>query len=149
MNKPGDNKENVWKEYIRRDAIQQSDEELESLLLQDDESLEAYITALTSLEHELPNLLDQKRFTDKVMKSLPIDELGPKVSSLPKWPRKWSRHPLFHYVIAASVTVILMSCGLFDFLTFGAEQVIHQTDRPSISQQLLDKTSGWIDKLKP
>ncbi|GGH24087.1 hypothetical protein [Paenibacillus segetis] len=147
MNKLRANDENVWKDYIRRDDIQVNDEELENDLLQDDESLAAYIEALTSLEQELPKLADQDRFTEKVMRSIPIAEQ--KYHTKSTWSRNWSRHPLFHYVIAASITLFLMSCGLFDYITLGTEKVIHQTEGQSLSQQLLDKTSSWIDKIKP
>lgn len=147
MNKPRANDESLWKEYILRDDLQGNDEELENVLLQDDESLTAYIEALTSLEQELPRLEDQERFTDRVMKSLPIADQ--KHFNKSTRLRNWSRHPLFHYVIAASITLFLMSCGLFDYISLGKEQVMKQTEGHSISQQLLDKTSSWIDKIKP
>jgi hydroxyethylthiazole kinase-like sugar kinase family protein len=146
IKKEGHHKE-LWLEYITRDSIRGNEAELEELLLHDEEALMSYTEALTSLEHEIPHLSDELRFKNQVMDQILLSQTLQTKSSVKG--KKWSSHPLFHYIIAASVTLFLLSSGLFDLLSQGTNQIIHNQDSHTLSQQLLEKTTGWINFLKP
>lgn len=62
------------------------------------------------------------------------------------------QHTLFHYGVAASITIILMSTGVFS-------QLIHQSNawslftgekqQRSVTDQLMQKTTALLDQLRP
>ncbi|KAF6612441.1 hypothetical protein H6F38_30935, partial [Paenibacillus sp. EKM208P] len=87
----------------------------EKLLLEDEQALMLYLVALEQLESTLKDYsawMDTERFTDQVMAVLPEIEAEPSQVMFKK--RRWFEKPVFHYVVAASLTLILLSSGAFD-----------------------------------
>jgi hypothetical protein len=62
---------------------------------------------------------------------------------------RWYEKTIFHYAVAASLTLLIMSSGMFDKLHTGQmELMIPKKDNsPSFSEQVIQATSGWLDQL--
>lgn len=153
-NEDKNNKDNVvfWGRYILGELDEHQTSHAESLLVYDPRALEAYMAALSSHEERLPGLQQEDAFIDKVLLKLPASIEAQQASGLVErraGRRRIREHPLFNYVIAASITLFLLSVGVFDRMTSGADYVIPPSSEPPLSERIMDKTSGWIDQLKP
>lgn len=137
----------LWMDYVRGNVDAGKAERMEALLLGDEAAFAAYEEALSSLEQELPKPADEGAFMRSVLAALPETEPRPPMN---KRAKRWSRHPLFHYAIAASVTVLLLSGGFFDRLAAGANHMmdLNRSQDASISRQMMDAAAGWLDKWK-
>ncbi|MCM3698105.1 hypothetical protein [Paenibacillus macerans] len=137
----------LWLDYIHGNVGAGKAERMEALLLGDEEAFAAYAEALSSLEQELPKPVDERMFMRSVLAALPETEPQPHMD---KQAKRWSRHPLFHYVIAASVTALLLSGGFFDRLAASANHMmdLNRSQDASISRQMMDAAAGWLDKWK-
>ncbi|MUG44637.1 hypothetical protein [Paenibacillus woosongensis] len=145
-------REICWDKYIRGELCEQQARQAEVLLLHDDEALAAYMAALAEHEQELPGLQQEEAFIEAVMRKTSIhgDAQPVRESAEPLIRKKGLReHPLFNYVIAASITLFLLSLGAFDHLSSGTEHILPPSTKPSVSKQIMDRTAGWIDHLKP
>lgn len=148
------NKDRVldWDKYIRGELDELQIRHAESLLLHDTDALDAYMTALSCLGAELPRLQQEDAFIEAIMLKLP-EQNGERRKNERVKPstrkRRIREHPLFNYVIAASITLFLLSFGVFDRMTSGAQHVIPPSSEQPFSEQIMDKTSDWIDQLKP
>lgn len=140
----------AWAAYIRGDeSVREQVEYMETLLLEDEQALELYMKALEREGSELPVLAQPERFADNVMSR--IGNPRAKVVNMEARDdrRRWYEHRLFHYAIAACLTLIFLSAGWFDKLTPGPEHVKKHANESSFSEELVKVTTGWIDRLKP
>ncbi|WP_195573846.1 hypothetical protein [Paenibacillus sp. 1001270B_150601_E10] len=57
--------------------------------------------------------------------------------------RKWNEHPLFHYTIAAAITIIFMASGFFEALSIEPKTLI---ERPSgsITHGMVETFTKWF-----
>lgn len=160
-----------WFKYINGELDDKHCHIAEWLLESNGAALEAYMRAMAELESSLPKLEDEQHFADRVMNMLPntsdewaatVSQLQPKPSLVPasmkassdtserrKREIHFSKRPLFHYILAASITLCLLSLGAFDSPLPEEGKIILPSTKPSISKQFLDTTSGWLDELKP
>ncbi|RRJ66280.1 hypothetical protein EHV15_27715 [Paenibacillus oralis] len=137
----------LWIDYIHGNVEGGTAERMEALLLGDEAAFAAYAEALSTLEPVLPKPEDEDAFMQGVLAALPETELR---RNEDRHRKRWSGHPLVHYVIAASVTVLLLSGGFFDRLAAGANYMmdLNRSQDASISRQMMDAASGWLDKWK-
>ncbi|MGG4551102.1 hypothetical protein [Paenibacillus humicus] len=151
--KRGLGEEACWDKYIRGELNEQQTGQAEALLLHDDEALAAYMAALDEHEQELPGLRQEEAFIEDVMHKISVQGHAQQVRESTEPLTRKSRlreHPLFNYVIAASITLFLLSLGAFDHLNSGTtDRILPLSTEPSVSKQIMDKTAGWIDQLKP
>ncbi|MGG6311981.1 hypothetical protein [Paenibacillus macerans] len=145
MSSKEENKPGLWTDYIRGNAEPEAQGRMEALLLRDEAAFAAYAEALSSLEQELPEPEDEAALMRAVLGALPREEQQLKPA---KRTHAWSRHPLFHYVIAASITLLLLTGGFFDRMTAGAGELLNRPQQPSLSKQMMEAATGWLDGLK-
>lgn len=139
-----------WGAYIRGDeSVREQVEQMEALLLENDHALELYMQALELETAELPVLGQPERFADNVMSRIGKPQAKVVNMETKDDTRRWYEHRLFHYAIAACLTLIFLSAGWFDKLTPGPEQVEKHANEASFSEELVKVTTGWIDRLKP
>lgn len=65
---------------------------------------------------------------------------------------RWYRRTLVHYAAAAAITIIMMSVGLFQEMLPGQLDRWEADSRQqshSLSERLMDRTSTFLDSLKP
>lgn len=137
-----------WEKYIQGTLSAEQQEKLEEQLLRSEEAMEQYLAALDKLNGELPILANPQAFTENVMSQ--ICESGTKPVQIVTGQsrgRRWTRHPLFHYTIAASITMLLVMSGVFDSLLV-EQKVFLEQPQGSISQYIMDQAFGWLDNLK-
>lgn len=141
-----------WESYILGELNERQRQYAEELLLNDAGALEAYMAALARLEHGLPGLQQEEALIEAVLQQLPAQHEAQPSSGAERSlsrKRRISEHPLFNYFIAASITLFLLSFGVFDRLSSGADHVLPPSSEPPVSERIMHKTAGWIDHLKP
>ncbi|CAM2795408.1 hypothetical protein PASE110613_01135 [Paenibacillus sediminis] len=135
-------------DYINGQCSPQREEELELILEHDDHATLMYIEALEIAHHQLPILNHQDQFVESVMDVLPqspIHQLHHDKSSK----RKWFENPLFHYTVAACLTLIFLSAGWFDRLAPEAIDTVAYSSESALSNELMSITEKWLDRIKP
>lgn len=142
---------NDWHAYITETCTLEESDRLEKLLMEDEQALEAYLAVLKQLEPTLKDHFTQmntERFTDQVMAVL--SDLDAEASQAIFKKGRWFEKPVFHYVIAASLTLILLSSGAFDKMMLQNNgKPILPNERVSYSEEVMRATTTWLDKLKP
>ncbi|MBE0335831.1 hypothetical protein [Paenibacillus sp. 23TSA30-6] len=142
---------NDWHAYITGACTTKESERLEKLLLEDEQVLVLYLAALEQLESTLDDCsawMDTERFTDQVMAALP--DMEAEASQVIFKKRRWFEKPVFHYVVAASLTLILLSSGAFDkMMPQTGGKPVPPKERVSYSEEVMRATTSWLDKLKP
>lgn len=139
-----------WHAYITGTCTLEESERLEKLLLEDEQALDVYLAALEQLEPTLEDhtaQMNTEHFTDRVMAVLP--DIDAEASQVIFNKRRWFEKPVFHYVIAASLTLILLSSGAFDKMLQNNGKPIPSKERVSYSEEVMRATTTWLDKLKP
>ncbi|WP_018751350.1 hypothetical protein [Paenibacillus sanguinis] len=138
-----DSEQALWDSYISGMMDREEEERLEALLLQDDEVFKAYAAVLSSQESTLPEPEEEELYLQRLLGAIPQEKARPVQTECRK---TWSRHPLFHYTVAAAITVLLMGCGLFDSLSSGTSEWINRPQQSiPLSERMLDMTVKWVD----
>jgi len=113
--------------------------ELEDHLYSCDQCLEIYMKLVEDQAVELPDL-ENIHFTDEVVMKLPVNKEKQKKSIL--------QSPIFHYGVAAVVTLSLMSTGVFQSMTGivgTVEASSFSKQRQSVSTSLMEKALSVFD----
>ncbi|MDF2961293.1 MAG: hypothetical protein K0S39_3028 [Paenibacillus sp.] len=156
-----------------------SDEErlaYEAHLCACDSCLELYMQSLERCAGMYPKIEDEAGLAESVMERIstegsnasPVSKPFIRVNSNPtKKTPVFTRHPLFHYAVAAAITIILMSSGAFQSLTErighletaettetaeqeqGGEQKDLKTEHASVSYKIMEKTIVMLDSIQP
>lgn len=142
-----EDKKRLAHNYMNGSCTAEQEESWESLLLEDTEAMDIHIQLLSSTELRMPDLANSMQFTDEVMNRVP-DHLYEKEESYNKQRRRWFEQPIFHYTVAACLTVVFFSTGLFNKLVPGDLNVISKEQTTSYSVQMMDITVSWLDQLK-
>lgn len=138
-----DAEQTLWDSYISGTMNSEEEEHLEALLLQDEQAFKAYAAVLFSQESTLPGPEDEELYLQRLLGALPQEKVKP---VLPERSKTWSRHPIFHYGVAAAITVLLMGCGLFDQMSSGTSEWINRPQQAApLSERMLDMTVRWVD----
>ncbi|MDP5275339.1 hypothetical protein [Chengkuizengella axinellae] len=128
-----------WLNYIN-DQVSDTDRlEYEDHLYTCEQCLETYTQSIEDQTLNLPVIEDEPQFTKQVMESIQ--------------PNKTKQHfihkPFFQYVVAASITLILMSSGVFERIAM--QQDHHRLDesqqRTAISEHLTHKVSDFLNEI--
>src|SRR5690625_60691 len=130
-----------WVSYVINDVDEKSRDKYEEHLVACDECLELYLKAVESHADMLPKLDDN--FTDRVLDHV-TEKTNPKKNDKTL---SFFQKPFFHYVIAAAMTLILMSSGLFGQLTQVAshiEERAYHDQSQSFTEGLIEKTLSFI-----
>jgi hypothetical protein len=142
-----EDKKRLAQNYVDGSCTTEQEQTWESLLLEDTEAMELHIQLLSSMELRMPQIGDSKKFTDDVMKMLPTDLYEKEISYIANR-RRWFEHPIFHYAVAACLTLVFLTTGLFDKLVTSELDVIDHSQNTSYSDQMMDITVTWLDQLK-
>ncbi|MNO61399.1 hypothetical protein D3C76_520460 [compost metagenome] len=150
MSKEGHQESRLWSDYIQGNLSSEKEQQLEKLLLDDEEAFQMYLQELELLTGELPALGNPDLFTHNIISALPsYEQKGLDQKKAVK--SKIGNHRnllIYHYLIAASITLLLLGSGFFDLLSVEAGQSIDKAKTASISDRWMDATSHWIDTLK-
>lgn len=146
--------EQEWMKYVKNELDKDVREEYENHLYSCDQCLESYFMAVEAEEAELPMISNETDFTNSIMSQIADIKVEPLQKAqnpqLGKKKKSIYQSAFFHYSIAAAVTILLMTTGVFQSITQYAENVQNPTlqEEPSMTQGLVDKTFAWMDSLE-
>ncbi|MBW8349390.1 hypothetical protein K0H71_08035 [Bacillus sp. IITD106] len=135
-----------WLEYVRDELNEETREIYENHLYSCDHCLELYLKAVEAEEFQMPEMADSSSFADSIMHQ--VTELK-KPTSKPK--RKISqKQTIFNYFVAAAVTLVLMSTGVFSQLMNMASSFENneQKQADSFVQSFLNKQDSFTNKFE-
>ncbi|MFK4998457.1 anti-sigma factor family protein [Bacillus sp. N9] len=98
-----------WLQYVQDDLDEQTRVEYENHLYSCDDCLELYLQAVEANEAQMPSLPAAMDFTDTIMKEIEF-------SNKRKNPEIRRKQTFIHYALAAAMTLLLMSTGVFSHL---------------------------------
>ncbi|MGE8205314.1 zf-HC2 domain-containing protein [Heyndrickxia sp. NPDC080065] len=134
-----------WTLYVNDQLDDKTREQYEAHLFSCDQCLSVYLEVVEAQEQQLPAMTNEEVFTDTIMmkiKQQNIPEKNPSVS-------KFYQKPIFHYVLAAAMTFILMSTGVFSHLmNVVSEFESNKKQDSSVVEGLMDHTVSFIDKVQ-
>lgn len=139
-----------WLKYTKGTLDEQTRMHYENHLYSCDHCLELYLQALEATKDELPDLSAPSSFTDSLMAE--ISKTKKPESKAPKLRKRKSRQreAVVHYVLAAAMTLLLISTGVFSQLM----SVIGEFERTSNQQSesiiggILNQTGSITEKIE-
>ncbi|KOS68200.1 hypothetical protein AEA09_06300 [Lysinibacillus contaminans] len=127
-----------WMSYINDKLSKTTCEELEDHLFSCDQCLEVYIKMIDRQAEELP-VIDYSSFTDEIIAELPQKKMRKKILY---------QRTLFHYAVAAVITLTLMTTGFFQSIMGVVTTVeVSSTSKPqqSVSSSLMKKSLALFE----
>ncbi|SCW57980.1 Putative zinc-finger [Paenibacillus tianmuensis] len=155
---------NIWMQYVNDELPPEERERCEAHLDGCDACLELYMECIGQMADGLPVLPDTDAFAAAVMQRWteeqppapgaddnPANQPAERKRRIP-----WTQSPFFHYAVAAAITLLLMSTGVFHSLTGNLEpgrMSYSASDQAEayvpFSEMLLEKTIGLLDSIQP
>ncbi|WP_128102512.1 hypothetical protein [Paenibacillus sp. DCT19] len=146
MNKSGVYTVQEWSDYIEGRIPPSQSLFMEQALMENPDEMHNYVEAL-DVHGELPSLNDPTGFADSIMHQ--INQMQPSnVRPLSRSHRyRWVEHKVFHYAVAACLTLIFLSSGVFDKVA-----PYHLQDGEhggSFTEKWTEAATSWLDNFKP
>ncbi|WP_245350020.1 hypothetical protein [Cytobacillus eiseniae] len=138
--------EQEWMKYVKNELAKDVREEFEHHLYSCDQCLDTYLLAVEAEEALLPKISNEVDFTDLVMTQITKTKVEKHKAEEKK--KRFYHSSIFHYSIAAAMTILLMTTGVFQSITQYAENVqspSFQGKNPSMTEGLVNKTFAWMD----
>lgn len=142
-----------WMTYVKNEMAQDVREEYENHLYTCDQCLTLYLDAVAEAEEDLPEIENETGFTDLIMAQIAESKPAvPKAATQKKsGSRPFYQTAIFHYSIAAVMTILLMSAGVFQSITqytVALQKPSFQEERTSFTEGIVDRTFAWMDSLE-
>jgi len=137
-----------WTDYIEGHMNEIQANQMEQLLMEDPDAMDIYLEAL-GIHGELPPLHDPTGFADSVMHRIEgIQSSKAQRKSRAGRNRRWLEHKVFHYAVAACLTLIFLSSGLFDKVA-PYHKFQDGDHRGSFTEKWTEAATSWLDNFKP
>jgi hypothetical protein len=137
-----------WQAYIQGSELGRAS--MDTHLLECDDCTEIYLIALEELHDYLPQLSNIKAFTEGVLDQigqLPNNNI---ITHQHMSNKKWYTNMFFHYTVAASLTLVLVSSGIFDQMLDRVSEISQDTEfsqNSNLSDKLTNKAGQWLDSI--
>ncbi|MDQ0273541.1 hypothetical protein [Cytobacillus purgationiresistens] len=138
-----------WQTYVKNELEDEVRETYEDHLYSCDQCLDLYLMAVE--EDDLPIIENEPNFTDSVMAQIKSQKEAPVPEARVERRSAFYQKSIFHYGIAAAMTLILMSTGVFQSLTQyagGVESQGFKEKETSMTEGIVDKTFAWMDSFE-
>ncbi|MFS0871240.1 hypothetical protein [Paenibacillus xylanilyticus] len=137
-----------WTDYIEGRITGDQAIHMEKVLIEDPEAMDHYLEAM-GIHQTLPKLDNPAHFADSIMERITILEHSKsKRKSRSGRSRRWLEHKVFHYAVAACLTLIFLSSGVFDKVA--PYHKFHEGEqRGSFTQKWTETATSWLDNFKP
>lgn len=135
-----------WTAYVKNELEEQVREVYEDHLYSCDQCLEIYLQAVEVFESELPVITDADSFTNSIMAQVSETKEKERETKLPFYQKTF-----FHYTLAAVMTILFMTSGVFQSITNYVDNVQRpylEERSPSVTEGLVNKTFAWMDTIK-
>lgn len=137
-----------WVDYMEGRVSSEQAILMEQWLLNEPDAMETYLGAL-GMERDYPELPDPIAFANNVMnriETLPVtNSIRPSRGGRT---RRWFEHRVFHYAVAACLTLIFLSSGLFDKVAPYHKFQEGET-AGSFTEKWTEAATSWLDNIKP
>lgn len=136
-----------WARYVKGHLSEEFRDSYEAHLYECEDCINTYLQAMEISESSLPDLKDGSQLTEAIMNEIGGTDLKRCATSQ----RPFNQHPLFHYIIAAAMTIVFMFSGVFQSITNYLDDVQNTTlsqQTPSITEKILEKTFTRINDEK-
>lgn len=140
-----------WMTYVKNEVDKTERKTFENHLYSCDQCLDCYLQVVAEVENDLPIIENEADFTNLIMAQIANSKLPQiqKVKEKRKTP--FYQTAIFHYSIAAAMTILLMTTGVFQSITKYTESVqtpSFQEKETSVTKGIVDKTFAWMDSLE-
>lgn len=137
-----------WVLYATDSLDEETRLQYENHLYSCDHCLELYLEAVEEAESQMPVLSDPTGFTASIMKEIGGGKKQPPVQIKPK--KNIRRQTLVHYAVAAAMTLVLMSTGIFSELTSTISAFENSAGKQehSVISSWLNKTDSITEKIE-
>ncbi|RDW18984.1 hypothetical protein [Oceanobacillus chungangensis] len=136
-----------WLSYTEDTLDEGTREHYENHLYVCDACMSLYLEAIEAMEQKIPVMSTNATFTDEVMQKINSEqkqETKVKTAKL-----SFFQKTIVHYVVAATVTLFLMSQGVFSqLMTAVTDFEASNKNETSILTNMLDKSASIIDKFE-
>ena len=144
-----------WTKYVKNEMNEDVREEYENHLYTCDQCLDIYLQVVEEAEYELPEIENDTEFTDLIMAQIAESRPPSTTDWMNRKERKKGSRPfyqtaIFHYSVAAAMTILLMTTGVFHSITkytLSIQTPSFQEKRTSVTEGIVDKTFAWMDSL--
>lgn len=135
-----------WLQYTRGELDSATRKQYDDHLYNCDQCLSVYLEAVEAMEHTLPVMSNEDIFTDMIMQQIE----GQKQKQNKKSQKQsFYQKAIFHYLVAAAMTIILMTSGVFSHLTNAVNDFeTNKKKEPSFVMGLMNKSVSFIDKVE-
>jgi hypothetical protein len=134
-----------WCRYVKNEIGDTIRNDMEAHLYSCDQCLDIYLEVLDCEGSGLPNIQNEHYFTDSVLTG--IADLKKQTAQV-EGKKSFSQSSVFHYLIAAAMTMVLMLSGVFQSIikytdTVQSPQSFQKST--SFSEGIIHKTFTWMD----
>lgn len=136
-----------WLYYVKDELDEQTRERYEDHLYVCDACMSLYIAAIEAAEQQVPVLQTELNLTDNIMEKVTEQK---KEETIVKTGRvSFFQKTIVHYAIAAAITLLLTSQGVFSqLLTVVSDFEEVNKEETSIISQMMDQSFSIIDKFE-
>lgn len=132
-----------WVLYVKDQLDEETRERYDTHLFECDQCLSTYMEVIEAQEQQLPVMQHDEAFTDAVMVKINQQQVTEKKMPVSKFYQK----PAFHYVLAAAMTLFLMSTGVFSHLmNIVSDFEANKKNEPSVVEGFMKNKVSFIDK---
>ena len=135
-----------WLQYVRGELDSTTQKLYDDHLYSCDQCLSIYLEAVEANEQFMPTMSNEDMFTDLVMQQVDYQK---KKSNTNTQKQSFYQKAIFHYLVAAAMTIILMASGVFSHLTNALNDFeTNKKKEPSVVLGLMNKSVSLIDKVE-
>ncbi|PKR84013.1 anti-sigma factor family protein [Heyndrickxia camelliae] len=135
-----------WLQYVRGELDSATEQQYDDHLYSCDQCLSVYLEAVEAQEQLLPAMSNEDSFTEMVMQQ--IEGQKRKTVGQSKKQSLYQKAS-FHYLVAAAMTILLMTSGVFSHLTNALNDFeAKKKKEPSVVMGLMNKSVSLIDKVE-
>lgn len=133
-----------WVRYVNNQLDEKTREHYDTHLFGCDQCLSVYLEVIEAMEQQLPAMNNKEEFTDSLMIKIKQQNPG-RENSVSKFYQK----PIFHYVLAAAMTFLLMSTGVFSqLMNIVNDFESNPKQETSVVEGFVNHTVSFLDKIQ-
>ena len=131
---------NEWMQYVRNELDEATRNEYEDHLYQCDECLDLYLLTVEEHEAHLPQIAETSEFTNAIMDKIDESKIKPK--------KQMKKKTVMNYLLAAAMTILFMSSGLFDQLMSITNTFENDEQQESFVFSIIDNSESITEQWK-
>ncbi|MBM7587599.1 hypothetical protein JOC86_004173 [Bacillus pakistanensis] len=136
-----------WMTYVRDEVDEKTRVEFENHLYECDQCMEVYLEAIERQETSFPTVTDPDGFTDGIMAMIEQEKPVTKIENPRTYAKtKFYQKSVFHYLVAATMTLLLMTTGVFQELMTIVTDFENKSPKESITEGIMKETFSFVEE---